>query len=424
MKRVSGLDDLRGFAILGVIFVHSTIFSFAGIDRIDMEDPPVSVAIMGLAALFGGVFTVISGAVNTIQTCRWVERDGRAARHALVGLLLSGLFLIAAHYFYTVLLGPTSFDFETHRHHYSLLPAIIRGIGLDSLDLTRLFENTTLSLLGWSLVFNGIVLWLLLRRGGLGKWRRNCAITAALGLLLMLGGLLRIQLFPLWEQAVQSKRSLAAAVLGFLAARSYPLLPYLGFGFFGSLLGLQVAGGMGRKTINATLFGAGGAWLVSGVAGYILSPPVVGRVDLPWFFKVHMELGLFLLVIALALNLTRFSRHEAGEEAGGRPSPLRTFGTISLSVFLFQMPVTEILAWLLRKTLPGWDQEIGTMFLFGGLNLLLWLVFVWLVQRRNALWPAERLRVAYYHLVGRQTSLGEPADSRNRKKGTRALPEL
>jgi hypothetical protein len=307
------------------------------------------------------------------------------------------------------LLGPTSFDFETHRHHYSLLPALIRGIRLDSLDLTRLFENTTLSLLGWSLVFSGVVLWLLLRRGGLGKWRRNCAIMAALGLLFMLSGLLRIRLFPLWEQALQSKRFFEAAILGFLAARSYPLLPYLGFGFFGSLLGLQLAAGMGRKTINATFFGAGGAWLASGVAGYILSPPVVGRVDLPWFFKVNIELGLFLLVSAVALNLTRFSWREAANEAGGTRSPLRIFGTISLSVFLFQTPVTEILAWVLRKALPGWDQEIGRMFLFGGLNLLLWLVFVFLVQKRAALWPAEKLRVAYYRLVGRETSMREVA---------------
>jgi peptidoglycan/LPS O-acetylase OafA/YrhL len=405
VKRISGFDDIRGFAILGVIFVHSTIFPFAGIDRIDMEHPPVSVAIMGLAALFGGVFTVVSGAVNTIQTCDRIRRDGRAARHALVGLVLSGCFLIAAHYFYTALLGPTSFDFETHRHHYSLLPAIIRGIGLDSLDLTRLFENTTLSLLGFSLVINGIVLWVLLRRGGIEKWRRNRIIMASLGLLFMMGGLLRIRLFPLWEQAIQSRRYLAATALGFIAARSYPLLPYLGFGFFGSLLGLQLAGGTGRKAINATLFGAGGAWLASGVAGYILSPPIVGQVDLPWFFKVHMELGLFLLVIGLALNLTRFSHYEAGGEKRSRFSPLRTFGTISLSVFLLQMPVTEILAWVLRKVLPGWDQQIGPMFLFGGFNILLWLAFVWFVRRRCTLWPAERLRVAYYHLVSRDTSL-------------------
>jgi peptidoglycan/LPS O-acetylase OafA/YrhL len=405
MKRIAGLDDLRGFAILGVVFVHSTVFSFAGIDRLDMEHPPLSVAIMGLAALFGGVFTVISGAVNTVQACRRVEQDGRAARHALAGLVLSGVFLVAAHYFYTFLLGPTSFDFETHHHHYSLLPALIRGIRLDSLDLTRLFENTTLSLLGWSLVFNGVVLWLLLRRGGLGKRRRNCAIMTALGLLFMLGGLLRIQLFPVWEQALQSRRFFSAAILGFIAARSYPLLPYLGFGFFGSLLGLQLAGGMGRKTINATLFGAGAAWLASGVTGYILSPPVVGRVDFPWFFKVNIELGLFLLVSAVALNLTRFSWREAGQETSGLRSPLRTFGMLSLSVFLLQTPVTEILAWFLRMAFPGWDQEIGRMFLFGGLNLLAWLLFVFLVQKGAAPWPAERLRAAYFRLVGRETSM-------------------
>jgi hypothetical protein len=405
MKRISGFDDVRGFAILGVIFVHSTVFSFAGIDRLDMEHPPVSVAIMGLAALFGGVFTVISGAVNTIQTCGRVRRDGKAARHALAGLVLSGVFLIAAHYFYTFLLGPTSFDFETHRHHYSLLPAALRGMGLDSLDTTRLFENTTLSLLGWSLIFNGIFLWLLLRRGGLGRWRRNSIIMTALGLLFMLGGLLRIQLFPLWEQAVQSKHRLAAVALGFVAARSYPLLPYLGFGFFGSLVGLLYAAGAGRKLLNAAVFGLGGAWLVSGVTGYILAPPVVGRVDLPWFFKVHIELGLFLLVIGIALNVTGFSQRETDRARRAEPSPLRRFSEISLSVFLLQMPVTEILAWILRRVIPGWDQDIGRMFIFGGVNLLLWLAFVLIVQRGDTLWPAEWLRAVYYRLVRRETAL-------------------
>jgi hypothetical protein len=403
MKRMSGFDDVRGFAILGVIFVHSTVFSFAGIDLIDMEHPPISVAIMGLAALFGGVFTVISGAVNTVRACERVARDGRAARHALVGLVLAGAFLIVLHYVYTALVGPTSFDFVTHRHHYSLLPLLIRGIGLGSLDITRLFENTTLALLGWSLVFNGIVLWLLLRRGGIGMWRRNCWIMAAVGVLLMLGGLLRIRLFPVWEQALASRHYLAAAALGFIAARSYPLLPYLGFGAFGSLLGLQLAGGAGRKAINATLFGAGGVWLASGVAGYILSPPVVGKVDLPWFFKVHIELGLFLLVVGIALNLTRFSWREAGGEPRMERSPLRRFSTISLSVFLLQMPVTEMLALVLRKLFPGWD---GNMFLFGGANVVLWIAFVMIFQRRDTIWPAERLRRAFFTLVRRETTIG------------------
>ncbi|MBA7586446.1 hypothetical protein ES708_28444 [subsurface metagenome] len=45
------------------------------------------------------------------------------------------------------------------------------------------------------------------------------------------------------------------------------------------------------------------------------------------------------------------------------------------------------------------------MFLFGGLNVLLWLGFVRLVWRRNTLWPAERLRAVYYHLVNRESSL-------------------
>jgi hypothetical protein len=406
MKKISGFDDVRGFAILGVIFVHSTVFPFAGIDLIDMDNPPVSVAVMGLAALFGGVFPVVSGAVNTVRTCEKVARDGRAVRHALVGLVLSGAFLIVLHYFYTALLGPTSFDFETHRHHYSLLPLLFRGIGLASLDTTRLFENTTLALLGWSLVFNGVILWLLLRRGGIGMWRRNCWIMAAVGVLLMLGGLLRSRLFPVWEQALQSRRYLAASALGFLAARSYPLLPYLGFGAFGSLLGLQLAGGARRKAVNATLFGAGGAWLVSGAAGYILSPPVVGKVDLPWFFKVHIELGLFLLVIGAALNLTRFSLRETGGEPRKEPSPLRRFSTISLSVFLLQMPVTEMLALALRILLPGWDQNIGTMFLFGGANVVLWIAFVMIFQRRDTIWPAEMLRRTFSTLVHQETTIG------------------
>jgi hypothetical protein len=222
-------------------------------------------------------------------------------------------------------------------------------------------------------------------------------------LLLMLGGLLRIRLFPVWEQALASRRYLTAVALGFIAARSYPLIPYLGFGAFGSLLGLQLAGGAGRKAINATLFGAGGVWLASGVAGYILSPPVVGEVDLPWFFKVHIELGLFLLVVGIALNLTRFSWREAGGEPRMERSPLRRFSTISLSVFLLQMPVTEMLALVLRKLFPGWD---GNMFLFGGANVVLWIAFVMIFQRRDTIWPAERLRRAFFTLVRRETTIG------------------
>jgi hypothetical protein len=338
-----------------------------------------------------------------------VSLDGQVFRNTVFNLSLSGLFLLGLHYVYPVLLGPTSFDFDTHRHKYSLLPALIRGVEVD--PVARIIEGSTFSLLGWNLIFIGILLFFLLRRGGAQKPQRNLLIVSTAAVMILLSGLIRINLFSLWERTVAERCILPAIFLGFLVSKPFPLLPYLSFGLFGALLGFALAAGMTPRRVRQIFFSIGAVFLLFGVMGFVTLPPMIGRVDQAWFFKVQVELGLFLIVVVLALTLSHFRSRVTEMKRTGKISILETFGTSSLTIFLLQTPISELLAVGLSAGLPGWDQEIWPMFMFGGANLFLWITAIRMIPNRKRLWPAESLWAGYYRLLGRVSTLNASGQS-------------
>ena len=64
---------------------------------------------------------------------------------------------------------------------------------------------------------------------------------------------------------------------------------------------------------------------------------------------------------------------------------------MSLTVYLLQTPLAEVLAALLNTLIPGWNNTIGATMVFALGNVAVWLAIV-------ALWSRARYRFTVEHL--------------------------
>ena len=368
MKRYTSLDALKGVGILGVIYLHSIVFYFGDFRNIDFDHPPVIVAVIAVMVLMGGIFGVISGAVNTIMAnFRWRGAvKGKPFRH----IISAGFFLLIMHYIYNVFLGPHTHDFETFHHSYSMVALTVRNGAITFPEIKRLFEGSALSMLSWNLIFLGMILYFLFRNGGIEKVRRNKIILGIMGTAVVLLSIVRIHLFPLVDSSLANHNYALSTVLSYFVAKPYPLLPYLAFGLFGSLLGLTILESR-DKVKKLTWFGM--VWLVMGIAGIFLVPQEIKGIDMFWFVKVLLELGIFILMV-IAFSLIFDTKRRENSLPW-----LRRFGRVSFTIYIFQTPLSEIFAKGLNIAIPGWNMTIPAMLVFGVLNLMLWagIITVW-----------------------------------------------
>lgn len=421
IPRLKGLDDIRGLGILAVVFLHSATFHYEGITAIDMDDPPVTITIIGFLLMWAGLFAILSGAAYAYTTVRRLgatshtpgDRSAFTAATStaqwitcLRSYLIAGGVALALHYIYFIVLAPKLLDLEHGAHQYALLPGLIAAWGVPGRPWLppfygeRLFYSTTLSMIGWNLILTGPLLALLARRGQLGRGRRDVLLTGGLGALIMLVSLARIPLYPLAERAIEQNRVPAAVFYGFLVNKNNPILPYLAFGLFGTSLGLALAGTRRprRVLIGFSLLGA--VWLAAGLIGLFTLPSTMleREIDLFWYFLMFLQLGLFLLLVVVVL---------AVDDLGRIPwldrllRPVRRLGTVSLSIFMLETIVSQVLVRAGDALFGEWRLQIGPCLAFGAFNVLLWAGLIALWARTGFRYSLEWLTVQLYRRLGR-----------------------
>ncbi|RLF34122.1 MAG: hypothetical protein DRN07_00770 [Thermoplasmata archaeon] len=382
MKRYTSLDMLRGVGILGVIYLHSIVFYFGNFMNIDFDHPPLIVTVVAVMVLMGGIFGVISGAANTIMAHLRFKglMRGKPFRH----IMSAGIFLLIMHYIYNVFLGPHTHNFETGEHSYSMVALTVRNGALTFPHMDKLFEGSALTMLGWNLIFLGIILYFLFRNGGIHRTRRNKIILGVCGTLLVPLSIVRVHLFPMVESSLSHGNYALSTVLSYFVAKPYPLLPYLAFGLFGALLALTLLESR-EKMKRMAWFGA--IWLIMGIAGIFIVPQNIKGVDMFWFVKVLLELGIFILMIVAFSMLFDTEKRE-------KSLPwLRRFGRVSFTIYILQTPLSEIFAKGLDITIPGWNMTIPAMLVFGVCNVILWAGIIALWSRYHFRYSLEWLWV-------------------------------
>ncbi len=401
MKRLVGLDVIRGIGILLVVFLHSATFNYANIVQVDFEHPPLIITVIGFMLMWAGLFALVSGVAYACTTTTRLS-DGRIAlRQVGWQWVLAGGWMLVLHYVYFLVLAPKLIDFEHGQHQYALLPGLIVAGRLLPLTTERIFYSTTLSMIAWNLLLIA-PLWRPLLALSEKNPRRADLIWGGLGTLVILASLLRIPMYPLTARVIEGRNWLVALILGFVFNKNNPILPYLAFGLFGAWLGLSLAVSEKPRRVLGRFALIGVFWLVAGVVGLFLLPDTMleREVDLFWYCIILFQLGLFLLLIVGTLALIDFSERWGGA-LRRLASLLARIGRVSLTIFMLETVLSQTLVRLGDALWPGWNETINVCLAFGALNALLWVGVVALWGRWNCRYGLEWLSVRVFSLLGR-----------------------
>ncbi len=396
MKRLGGLDLVRGVGILCVVLLHSATFHYQAISEVDFDDPPLVITVIGFLLMWAGLFAILSSAAYAYSSALRVEEGRSTPARVAANYAKAGLLMLVLHYLYFIGFAPKLLDVEGGNHQFALLPGLIVAGRFPPIYPDRVFYSTALSMTAWNLLLTGPLIGWLLKRGP--KARRAAFLLGGLGTLVVVLSLVRLPLYPLTVQAIDEGRWLAALLLGFLFNKNNPILPYLGFGLFGSALGLSLAQSEKPRRVLGWFAIIGALWLAAGIVGLTLLPDTMleREVDLFWYFIVLLQLGLFLLLVVLALYLFDYGPERLRDTLTRVLRPARQAGAVSLSIFMLETVLSQIGVRIADALLPGWSLSINACLLFGAINALLWLGIVRVWGRLGFRYGLEWLSVRVY----------------------------
>ncbi|MCD6580024.1 acyltransferase family protein [bacterium] len=395
-ERIDSLDFLRGIALILVVFFHTSVYNYANIYKIDFNNPPIIVVIISFLVLWGGLLIFYSGIVNTIMFSRRIEKSGNQ-KHANF-LFIAGVIYMIIHYILNIFLGRWNVDFINNQPDMTVVASSIRNMQLTFPRITKFFEGSSISTIGLNLIIVTSLLFFLLRNKGFKNEKRNYWVLGILGFIIMLFSFTRIYLYGIVEQSIQAKNYLLATMLSFTIANPYPLFPYLAYGLFASIIGIMIYKKR-KNLIKKVIIPIGLFFFIFGLVGSMNFPKTISKADYFWYFKTHLELGIFILIITLFLLTFEFKN----KKIINIPF-IKWFSRVSLTVYLFETLLSEIFGKILDYLIPIWNQTINGCLIFGALNIIIWILILWIWQKNNFKFSVEYWWVKIFLKLGKKST--------------------
>jgi len=434
MKRIATLDFLRGVAIFAVIFIHSFqyLYDYTWI----IEDPSLVLefpipfliigGVLGYFGLWVAFFILISGTVNAYVMTR--KSVSTKKKHViLTKQLVTGVFILIVGYI------KEAFLYWGYIGH-----SIRSGDWTNFYPLwSSLFEMKPLQIIGWTMIFNGFIHYLLMLREGHSKYIRNMIIYG-----LMIVVVLTLTPFlQSWAQSIYSEwdsinwnnmspfiehwgsdgwpnHHLATAnasfpvwVLTLITGENQPIFPFLATSFAGSMIGISLAKPNQRKLFP----------LWGGIAGFscILTGVLLGVFGVPFTFvstppaipTFLVHLGGQTIVLMVFLGLVEFRGR--GKIFANRKVVkfFRLWSMVSLTIFVtdlyFYVP-RYFLSLILNNFTEYNIMEDGIFTGVEGLPWVLLVSFVVMLFYEILVWSWSKLNfvgTAEWMLVQMQSKL-------------------
>jgi uncharacterized membrane protein len=410
MRRLISLDVLRGLAIFGVIFYHATIFNIPppgeGAEFPDIDWVNAVLLIITYFAAWAGMFGIISGTSNTISSFSSLKSGKlKDPKQMLYSALFSGAMIVFMNYVYLLIFCPGWIIEGEIVGGY--LPLLIREGTFYPSSQNGVFA-TALIMIGWSIILSGIVLYFLMRKEGSKKTNRNYIILFALGtFFILIYPIIASTFSSFMAQPLTIDNYLPRLVVSWLVGAMDPIFPYFGFALYGMIFGMAIADGVKKRRILSYGYGLGLAytliaivWINFGGAFYF---PSFAVPPLPTILSM---LGPMLLLFTLILHLADYRSEEKTIRMVKRSRNLRRFSVVSLTMFLLEGSMAQILRHLVMLVYPGLDADyLFLFFIFGTLNLLVWMVILKLWEKHEFKYSFEWLLIALARKVTGKQSL-------------------
>jgi surface polysaccharide O-acyltransferase-like enzyme len=396
IERIHSLDLLRGIALIFIILFHTSVYNFANINKIDFSNPPIVIVLISFLILWGGLIIIYSGLSNTLMLAGRVVGTNRFRPFGM--LIIAGLIYVIIHYLLILIFGRWSVDFVNNQPNLTAVAASIRSGSIHIPDLTKLYDGTSLSTIAINLIVISLVNFALLRNGGVAREARNYSILLIAGSVIMILSFLRIDLYPLFQDAVNEGKTGWALAGSFFLANPYPLIPYLAYGLFGSAAALMIHNNR-RKLIKRVLIPIGILFLVYGISGAMRYEKTISTPDFFWYFKTQFELGIFLLLLSWALLARR-----RGKGLMVKIPLIFWFSRLSLTIYMLETLVSELLGKAGHMVFPDWNQTINGCLLFGAINVALWAGILFFWSKIGFRYSIEHFWVKLFRKFGKESA--------------------
>lgn len=387
---------LRGLAIMLLILFHASIYNFAGIHRLDFNNPPIIIVLMSFMGLWGGVFIIYSMAINTLMLGSVTRGDMRFKPFYF--LILAGLFYLVAHFILNFFLGRWNLDFVNNQPALTTTAHLFRNGSLIIPNSINLFDGSSVGTVGMNLIILSLILLLIFRKGSLDKTGPFYMIAGSTGTAIMLLSFVRVYIFPIFVGQIESDNYFSGILLSFLLANPYPLLPYLAYGIFGIMIGLMIYQGKDRL-LKRTMVPLGLFFLIYGLAGMMNFDKTISKPDFFWYFKTNFELGLFILMILMCRFIP-----SSGILVLHRLAIIQWFSRVSLTIYLLETTVSEVLRIPGSRFFPGWNNTINGCLAFGVINILFWTIAIFFWQKINFKYSLEYFWVILFEKLGKKST--------------------
>ena len=186
--------------------------------------------------------------------------------------------------------------------------------------------------------------------------------------------------------------------MSFLLANPYPLLPYLAYGIIGVMIGLMIHQ-QKDHLLRRFMVPLGMFFLVYGLAGMMNFDKTISKADFFWYFKTHFELGLFIMMIVLCRFLPA-----PGSRLLSSLVVIQWFSRVSLTIYLLETTVSELLRLAGLRIFPGWNETINGCLAFGAINILLWVIVLFFWQKTKFKYSLEYFWVILFERLGKKST--------------------
>ncbi len=394
--RYHSLDLLRGIALIFIILFHTSVYNFANIHKIDLSNPPILIVLISFLILWGGLIILYSGFSNTLVLARRIEETPGFKPFGM--MMVAGFLFIATHFLLILVLGRWSVDFVNNQPDMTSVASSIRSGSIKFPSSAKLFEGSALSTIGINLIVLSPLTYALLKNGGIAKELRNYSLLLTGGSVIMILSYIRIDLYPAFQDAIDQGRTVPALAGSFLLANPYPLIPYLAYGFFGSAVALMFYNQrmklMGRLLIPVSI-----VFILYGVVGALNYDKTISTPDFFWYFKTQAELGIFLLLMVTVIPGFRNQNR-----IRSKVPVILWFSRLSLTIYLLETLLSEILGQGVALFLPNWNQSINGCLIFGALNVMIWAGILAIWRRIDFRYSLEYFWVKMFRRFGKEST--------------------
>lgn len=157
------------------------------------------------------------------------------------------------------------------------------------------------------------------------------------------------------------------------------------------------------RGIALILIPMGILFLVYGLAGAMRYDKTISTPDFFWYFKTQLELGIFLLLLSVFLLAFR-----KAPRIKAKIPLILWFSRLSLTIYLLETLVSELLGKAGHLFFAGWNQTINGCLVFGAINVALWVVILFFWRKIDFRYSLEYFWVKGFRKLGKES--GKLAD--------------